>query len=139
VGTAGGGLARLSDQPFTVFSKREGMGSNLIWSVAESRSGGVWAGTSDGVSRIDAVGRAAARVSSELDGKPTWPLYEDSRGDLWACTEPGSLYRFPKGNLRSPHRRTWDLAARCRTIAETRDGAIWIGTEKGAADCLVAS
>ncbi len=131
VGTAGGGLARLSDQPFTVFSKREGMASNLIWSVAESRSGGVWVGTADGVSRIDGVGRAAARVSSELDGKLAWPLYEDSRGDLWVCAEPNSLHRFPNGNLRSADRRSWNLPARCRTIAEARDGAIWIGTDKG--------
>jgi signal transduction histidine kinase/ligand-binding sensor domain-containing protein/CheY-like chemotaxis protein len=131
VGTAGGGLARLSDQPFTVFSKREGMGSNLIWSMAESRSGGVWVGTADGVSRIDGISRAAARVSSELDGKPAWPVYEDSRGDLWVCAESTSLFRFPNGNLRSPHRRRWDLTARCRTIAEARDGAIWIGTYNG--------
>jgi signal transduction histidine kinase/ligand-binding sensor domain-containing protein/CheY-like chemotaxis protein len=131
VGTAGGGLARLSDQPFTVFSKREGMTSNLIWSVAESRSGGVWVGTADGVSRIDGVGRAAARISSELDGKAAWPLFEDSRGDLWACTESKSLHRFPNGNLRSPRRQSWDLQGRCRTIAETPDGAIWIGTGKG--------
>jgi signal transduction histidine kinase/ligand-binding sensor domain-containing protein/DNA-binding response OmpR family regulator len=131
VGTAGGGLARLSDQPFTVFSKREGMGSNLIWSVAESRSGGVWAGTADGVSRIEGAGRAAARVSSELDGKPAWPLHEDSRGDLWVCTEANRLHRFPNGNLRSPHRRSWNLPTRCRTIAEAGDGAIWIGTDKG--------
>jgi signal transduction histidine kinase/ligand-binding sensor domain-containing protein/DNA-binding response OmpR family regulator len=131
VGTAGGGLARLSDQPFTVFSKREGMASNLIWSLAESRSGGVWVGTADGVSRIDGAGRVAARVSSELDGAPAWPLLEDSRGDLWVCTESKSLHRFPNGNLRSTHRRSWDLPARCRTIAEARDGAIWIGTDKG--------
>ncbi len=131
VGTAGGGLARLSDQPFTVFSKREGMTSNLVWSVAGSRSGGVWVGTADGISRIEGVGRAAARVSSELDGMQAWPLFEDSRGDLWACTQPKSLHRFPSGNPRSPQRRSWDLAVRCRTIAETRDGAIWIGTDKG--------
>ncbi|HMC58645.1 MAG TPA: two-component regulator propeller domain-containing protein, partial [Candidatus Solibacter sp.] len=131
VGTAGGGLARISDQPFTVFGKREGMSSNLISSVAGSRSGGVWVGTADGISRIEGVGRAAARVSSELDGKPAWPVYEDSRADLWVCAEPSSLYRFPNGNLRSPHRRSWDLHARCRTIAEASDGAIWIGTVKG--------
>jgi signal transduction histidine kinase/ligand-binding sensor domain-containing protein/DNA-binding response OmpR family regulator len=131
LGTAGGGLARLSDQPFTVFSKREGMTSNLIWSVAERRSGGVWVGTADGVSRIDGIGRTAERVSSELDGKLAWPLYEDSRGDLWVCAEPKSLHRFPHGNPRSPYRRSWDLEARCRTIGEARDGSVWVGTDRG--------
>jgi signal transduction histidine kinase/CheY-like chemotaxis protein len=130
LGTGGGGLVRLSDQPFTVFTRRDGLPSNLVWSVAPSRRGGVWVGTGSGVARLSAGGGASNSVSA-FPGSMAWPVYEDTRGDLWVCTESKLAYRFHQGDLSAKAPAQWELAARCRAIAEDSDGTMWFGTDRG--------
>jgi len=130
LGTAGGGLVRVSDQPFTMFTQREGLTSNVVWSVAASRSGGVWVGTASGINKLTPANGSVAAVAG-LPGAPVFPVYEDRGGDVWACTEANLVYRFLQGNLTAPSREHWALAGRCRAVAESPDGAVWLGTDRG--------
>ncbi|MFN0100736.1 MAG: two-component regulator propeller domain-containing protein [Bryobacteraceae bacterium] len=130
-GTAGGGLVRISDHATAFYTRRDGLSSNLIWSVAGSRSGGIWVGTADGVARFQQMRADGAAPLVGLRGRLAGPVHEDIRGDLWVCTDDQFLHQFPRGDLASPQHRQLQLGSRCKTIAEDRDGALWIGNASG--------
>jgi signal transduction histidine kinase/CheY-like chemotaxis protein len=60
-----------------------------------------------------------------------WPVFRDSRGDVWAGCESRMLYFFRGGALRDSARRRWELRGNIRAIAEDRRGAVWVGTNGG--------
>lgn len=59
MGTLGGGLCRFdpSDETFTVYTVGDGLPSNTVYAVTESRSGHLWLSTNNGLSCLDAERR----------------------------------------------------------------------------------
>ncbi len=124
-GTTAAGLHQLKPALFDVYTML-GRGSNNIYSVARSRSGGVWAGSwSEGMSRIHSDGTAT--LFPHAGGVPPWAtsVLEDSRGRVWIAAVPCSL----------PTVRCKPLAglpnAQIYATHEDDDGTVWIGTSFG--------
>jgi ligand-binding sensor domain-containing protein len=129
---AGGafGIARLAGDRFEPWRVSDGFPAG-VYSLAADAEGGLWAGTAKGLARVRgrdvrlwtdaAVGAspAVARV-----------LYPDHDGNLWLGTESG-LIRFRDGQFLHHGTAEGLSSDRILSIAEDREGSLWIGTSDG--------
>ncbi len=162
IGTGGGGLNRLD----AVVDDRLGdgaagsrfiryrhdpedpasLGSDLILSIYEDRSGTLWIGTADGLDRFDGL---AAGTFSHYRHDPedprslgfdiVRPIIQDRAGALWIGGAGGLDRLDPATGVFSHHRHDPDVPASLShdvtlAIHEDRSGSLWIGTWGGGLD-----
>jgi len=129
IGTDGGGLVRYRDRAFRSYQPSDGLTNGFIRSIYEDRQGTLWVGTDDGLFRLSS--NRLIRVDGTL-GIPSLAvhaIYEDREGRLWVggstviTIRNGAVREYSLGKDRS--------ATRVKSILQTRDGAIWIGTVSG--------
>ena len=146
VGTASGGVCRLSHEKVTSYTTREGLpDQNVVW-VTESHDGRIYASTDGGIVEI------SAGIGAEPTGGRALPLREsltplflganrrlrqDRRGDWWVGTSNG-LYRFSGPGLQLRHGRRMVAADGLPAINvangtgfEDSDGTLWFGMDDG--------
>jgi len=92
----GGGLARwLGNWEWEAWTKKQGLPSDLIWSIRRDRKGALWVGTSLGLARLEGRGLLRTWTKSEgLGGDNVRWLGETSDGAIWAVMKPGSVARI---------------------------------------------
>jgi len=133
LGMEGSGLIHLQSGVFQSFGLKDGLTDAFVRAITQDRAGNIWIGTNNGLFRIRA-GDPALHVD-RLDNTAAVPalavnsFHEDSRGRLWlggsrlATFSSGVLhtYRLPGDPVRN----------RVKSIAETSDGVVWVGTVSG--------
>jgi ligand-binding sensor domain-containing protein/signal transduction histidine kinase len=128
IGTEGGGVVRYRSGTFRRFSNEEGLSNSFVRSILEDRRGQFWVGTDDGLFRF-----AGDRLS-RVDGRAGMPavavhaIREDSRGRLWVGGS--SLLMLDNGHT-VEYRLDGGSSARVKSILQTRDGVLWVGTVSG--------
>ncbi|MGO8935373.1 MAG: two-component regulator propeller domain-containing protein [Terracidiphilus sp.] len=129
IGTEGGGLVRYSAGRFQVFGAQDGLSDGFVRALLEDRQGTIWVGTDNGLLRF--AGGRFKRVDG-LDGRPAIAVHaiaEDHLGRLWVG---GSrLLCFDHDELREYHLPGVSSQNRVKSILETTDGTIWVGTVSG--------
>src|SRR5258706_9732613 len=113
---------------------RPGPGSDpCVFALAQDSAGVVWAGTyGGGLTRIE--NGKAQRVGGlgVLRDSTILALYTDRRGTLWVGTGVGGLAEVKDGRVRRVYTTRDGLVNNSvRTITQTRDGTLWIGTLGG--------
>jgi ligand-binding sensor domain-containing protein/signal transduction histidine kinase len=128
-GTEGGGLFRLSGGKFRAFGSAEGLTNGFVRVIFEDRSRNLWVGTDDGLFRLE--GERLWRVD-QRNGIPkvaVHSIWQDRQGRILAG---GSGLLVLSGARWEYYTSRESLADNSiRTILETRDGAVWIGTITG--------
>jgi diguanylate cyclase (GGDEF)-like protein len=116
-----------------VWETDDGLPSNSVRTMVQTRDGYLWLGTQEGLARFDGVkftvfdkrNTPAIRVSYvEI-------LLEDRSGALWIGTNGGGLNRFAGGRFErftSAEGLGNDVVT---ALYEDRHGALWVGTEGG--------
>jgi ligand-binding sensor domain-containing protein/signal transduction histidine kinase len=129
IGTEGGGLIRYRDGGFRSFSTSDGLTNAFVRSVHEDIQGQIWIGTDDGLFRL-----SGARIE-RVDGTGGTPLiavhaiHEDRRGRLWVG---GSKLLRLEGSSATEYFLEGEASQnRVKSIEETADGTIWVGTVSG--------
>lgn len=129
IGTEGGGLVALRDGRFRLYSATDGLTDGFVRALDEDRSGSLWVATDNGLFRL--VGDRLER----MDNRPAMPagafhgVLEDRRGRLWAGA--AHLYAIINGEPREFALDGTDSQNRVKSILETDDGSIWVGTVSG--------
>jgi ligand-binding sensor domain-containing protein len=129
VGTEGGGLLRYSGGKFRAFGPAEGLTNGFVRVIYEDRTGTLWVGTDDGLYRLE--GERLSRVD-QRGGIPhvaVHSIWQDREGRLLVG---GSGLLILSGD-RAEYYTSQEAGAdnSIRTIRQTRDGAVWIGTIAG--------
>ena len=97
-----GGLVLIKDmQIVKIYSKKDGLASDLIWSLLPAHEGGMWVGSTAGLQRLDdGKIQETFSVREQLAGNTVLSLSYDSEGNLWVGTGDGisrlPLAAFPK-------------------------------------------
>jgi ligand-binding sensor domain-containing protein/signal transduction histidine kinase len=130
-GTEGGGLVRLRGGVAKVFGSREGLTDPFVRKVFEDSRGRVWVGTDDGLLVVE--GDRLRRVDvGAIAPLAVHAITEDHEGRIWAggsrliSLEPGGAereYALPGAYSQN----------RVKSLLETRDGRMWVGTVGGLA------
>lgn len=128
IGTEGGGLISYKDGLFRAWSKTDGLTNGYIRALREHHNGDLWIGTDDGLFRMR---RATIQRIDGRDGVPLssiHAIYEDREHRLWAGGFHLLLFDNGKSNeLLLPGGLTDNI----KSIVETRDGTVWVGTVSG--------
>ncbi len=89
-GTWGGGVARFDGNTWTNFTTKDGLGGDIVYSVAREPSSGVmWFGTSGGLSRYDGKSWTTLHKQDGLLDDNVYSIAAMANGDVWAGTRGG--------------------------------------------------
>ncbi len=129
-GTWGHGLSRLADGVIKNFSREEGY-PGFALPVLEDRSGRFWIGlyTGGGGAQECTLPDLSCfwPASLPFGGRGVFAIYEDVAGDIWFGTAAGVFRNGPTGWARLEE-KDGAPSAPVRAFRETRDGALWMGT-----------
>ncbi len=126
-------VARFEDGRWHVFSDGNGFSQDTNTAILGDREGSVWLGLSGrGLRKWLGYGAWESwTVANGLRNNVVWAILRDHTGRLWVCDEHGITYMQP-GTTTLHH---WNFAGiepeLTRSIAESKDGWIWVGTAAG--------
>jgi len=129
IGMEGGGLIRYRGGVFRAFGASDGLTNSFVRSVLEDRSGKIWVGTDSGLFLL--TGERLDRVDDKggIPALAIHALYEDRRGGIWVG---GSrLLRLDGGSFVEHQLVGLASQNRVKSIVETNDGTVWVGTVSG--------
>ena len=130
IGTVGGGLVRFSNGRFEIFAKKDGLLSDHIWSIAQSRrNDAIWIGTyGGGLSRLFNGRLQTFTTANGLANDIVRAVFVDSRDRVWVGTNGGGLDLIENGRIRNFNTSNGLASNFIYSIGEDRQGVIWIGT-----------
>lgn len=125
----GSGLVRLQHSKFIHFGASEGLPSENVWAVYESRMSGLWCVTAEGLAQFDGSRFRAYPIPSNIESL-TGAIAEGDNNSLWLGTHAG-VRVFRNGQFaRVPVQATLAGLAPAAILVD-RAGHIWVGTENG--------
>ncbi len=120
VGTGGGGVSRWDGRRWRTWTKQDGLTENYVTSIRQSPDGGMWFGTTQGVSYLDVVTGQWRRIGVEdgLPGPRVNAIVIADDGSIWFGTHEHGICRYD--------------GSRCQVFT-TQDGLADNGVSTGAA------
>src|SRR5262249_29909448 len=125
-GTEGGGLIRYKDGNFRVFSRAEGLTNGFVRVIYEDKGRQLWVGTDFGLFRLQ--NESLIRVDGDI-GARVHTICEDREGRLLVGGRGLLILRGRETTYYTSDESHADNSI--RTIRQTADGALWIGTISG--------
>lgn len=110
---------------FRTFTADDGLAESVVLVLCHARSGHLWLGTPDGISRFDGQQFTNYGVRDGLAGNVVRAILEDRQGTLWVGTDEG-LSRWRDGAWLPPLVELGNRKVRC--LAEDGNGTLWAGT-----------
>lgn len=129
IGTSGAGLVEWRDGSFHTYPTQKGESVAYVRALAQDRSGRLWVATDGGVFWVE--GDHLVRVDTALGVgvSDAHAILQDRIGRVWVG---GShLYAFENGHSREYPLPGNDNRDQVKSLAETADGIIWVGTVSG--------
>ena len=132
VGATCDGLLRYRDGVRRLFTARDGLPPECIWSLLADRNGALWIGTwGGGLARLqDGSVRTFTHRNSGLTHDVVLALFQDRRGVVWIGTL-GGLHAYQDGVFTAYRTADGLVDDDVRFITEDRHGVIWVGTTNG--------
>jgi signal transduction histidine kinase/ligand-binding sensor domain-containing protein len=131
VGYHDGGLVHFSPSGYKQYTRRDGLPSNEIFSIRETRGGELMIGTREGLARGISAGVSehftTFRPADPLGRESVYDSLEDSAGNLWLAL-PQGLAQLVDGKLRIVLSSGPLLNTAFVSLCEGRDGSLWAGT-----------
>ena len=128
-GTDGGGLLRYRKGLFRAYSPSDGLTNGFVRAVYEDREGTLWTGTDDGLFKLSGERFIRTDGNGKIPALAVHDIREDHAGRLWVG---GSrLVMIQEGECREFLLEGYPSATRVKSILETNDGTVWVGTVSG--------
>jgi len=105
---------------------RAGLPDNLVRALCVDGAGNLWAGTNEGLSRLENLASGAPRVDAVRERDWVRCLFEDREGNLWAGTNSG-LSRFRDDRFITYGRDEGLPSDEPIAVHQDRKGRLWVG------------
>ena len=131
LGSVGGGVTRLTDGRFRLYTKQDGLSSDFVRCLLADRAGNLWIGTRGGGLNLFRDERFTAYTTR--DGLPSdqiLTLAEDAHGVVWIGTTKG-LARFEQGRITAYTTREGLPNDRVNAVCVDSASNVWVGTGGG--------
>ena len=129
LGTEGSGLVHMDEHGDRVYAAADGLSNQFVRALMQDHSGRIWIGTDNGLFRIE------GGVLSRIDTAPLAPAFaihsimEDRDSRVWVG---GSQFVvFQKDVMQLVHLPGRDSVNRIKSLLQTSDGEVWVGTVDG--------
>lgn len=113
------------------FRKTDGLADEYITDIFEDRSGTIWIGTRNGLSRLEGDKFKTFSAAENINAKHILTFHEDSHGNLWIGTHGEGLYRFRDGKFNVVTIRDGLYDNLAFRILEDGRGNLWMSGNKG--------
>jgi signal transduction histidine kinase/ligand-binding sensor domain-containing protein len=126
-----GGSSQGKDGRFTTYTALDGLGSDLVGAILQTRDGSLWISTLGGLTQWS---HGSFRNYTEKDGlsnRVITALYEDADGTLWIGTNGGGLNRMRNGKIQAVTQQNADLPASIYSILEDSSSHLWLSSSTG--------
>ncbi|MCK4763638.1 MAG: helix-turn-helix domain-containing protein [Candidatus Aminicenantes bacterium] len=142
IGTYGAGLYFYREENFYQISAGRMLANNFVISITEDKSGDIWVGTNDGLTRIskgagtieDLFAEKNYKSYSRSDGLSSdmiYDVYVDAGNVLWIGTNGGGLNRFEKGKFTVYNSAVGLFSDVVYRVLEDDSGGLWMSGNKG--------
>jgi len=113
----------------------DGLPASTVYALAQSTDGYLWAATEEGFVRFDGTEFATYDKVTvpQIHNNFTLSLLPARDGSIYAATNGGGVVRVSGTGVRAYEIADGLPADSATAVLESRDGTIWIGTEKGLA------
>jgi len=128
-GTDGRGLLRYQHGVFREYSAASGLTNDFVRAVFEDRAGVLWAGTDDGLFRREGDRFVRVDGTGAIPALAVHAIRGDRAGNLWVGGS--TILRIHGAECKEFHLEGQGSVGRVKSILETPDGAIWVGTVSG--------
>jgi ligand-binding sensor domain-containing protein/signal transduction histidine kinase/CheY-like chemotaxis protein/HPt (histidine-containing phosphotransfer) domain-containing protein len=131
VGSSAVGLLRLREGKFITTGEPEGLPSDMTWTIAPRKSGGLWVGSNLGLGSY--VGGRYQQIPGPRghENIKVRSVVEDRQGALWVGTLGAGIFRLDQRGMKLFDRQTGLSGNSVTALMEDRLGRIWVGTEEG--------
>lgn len=130
IGFLFGGIGYLKDGHLRVYTQEDGLPLGSVWAIAQDSDGTVWAGTSEGLARLD--GSEWHRVDQNLhypaSATSVVEVFFDTDRTLWVACQ-SRLFFLPRG-AQSFEEFSAHLTGLIR-LSESPSGWVWAADEAG--------
>jgi ligand-binding sensor domain-containing protein/signal transduction histidine kinase len=131
VGTEGG-LARLKDHEWKVYTTEDGLSADVVRAIAEEPQGPLWIGTvGGGLNRLAHGEFTSFHKQHGMPSEDVSSLYLDSDGVLWIGTFGSGLARLEDGEWTHYTTRDGLLSNSIGPMIEDGEQHLWIGSTAG--------
>jgi signal transduction histidine kinase/ligand-binding sensor domain-containing protein len=128
-GTDGGGVFSYKDGLFRSYAESEGLDDLHVRVVYQDHTGTIWAGTDAGLFRLDSDHFTQIDGHGNIPSLAVHSIREDHTGRLWVGGS--KLLMIDGDNCREFTLSGGPSASRVKSIYETSDGTVWVGTVAG--------
>lgn len=130
----GFGLNRFDGVRFKQYYEDDGLPDSRINAIIEDDNSTLWLGTNSGVAIMQEDSIRVPEYLSELEEYVIHSIFQDSDENIWISTQENGVWRLNQNReLRNITEQHGYEGIQGRTVAQTPDGIIWIGTGKGIA------
>jgi signal transduction histidine kinase/ligand-binding sensor domain-containing protein len=132
IGTLGGGVSRFHNGHFTTLSTNEGLTHNLVFTLAQDRTGTLWIGTNGGGVNCYRNGTLTALTTANgLCHNLVRALCEDRAGGMWIGTFGGGVQHYHNGTFTTFTTQHGLADNLVWSLCQDALGTLWIGTFGG--------
>ncbi len=128
-GTDGAGLLRYDHGLFRSYRAAQGLTNEFVRAVFESQDGTLWVGTDDGLFRMEGERLVRVDGTGKIPTVAVHAIRGDRAGNVWVGGS--TVLSIHGSDVREYHLEGDGSASRVKSILETADGAIWVGTVSG--------
>jgi signal transduction histidine kinase/ligand-binding sensor domain-containing protein len=119
-------LMRGADGTLKRYSSSNGLADNFVRALWEDRDGNIWAGTDDGLARMEDGRFVNGPLASSRDREWVRCIFEDSEGNLWVGMN-GGLNRL-RNDLFSMYGTSEGMPSdEPTTVYQDHRGRVWVG------------
>jgi len=130
-GTRSAGVEHFSGNKATRYAVSNGLSFNNVYSLAQDGDGAIWAGTEEGLNRINSSRITQLGRTNGLRHQFITALCVDSRGTLWAGTLGGGLSGWNGSRFVTITSAEGLADDAVQQLVEDDLGHLWIGTRAG--------
>ncbi|WP_269518015.1 hybrid sensor histidine kinase/response regulator [Alteromonas sp. BMJM2] len=139
VGTYKNGIYiyNVRDKTFKHLTQDDGLPHPEIHTIFKARSGNMWVGTGQGVSRWQKGDKSfmafsAVKQDETLLGSIVEDIHQSTNGDIWIATQSGLNRYLPDTNSFKQFNEQEGLPATViRSMSDGEEGKLWLTTNKG--------
>ncbi|HEV8485923.1 MAG TPA: two-component regulator propeller domain-containing protein, partial [Blastocatellia bacterium] len=131
IGTRGGGINLLKSGKLTSYTKRDGLSDDFVTSMCADPAGGLWVGTHGGHIARFVDGKFTSYPPKQNPAYDVRSLLVDRDGRLQAGTYGDGLSMLKDGRVTVCDDKPALRGTLIRSLVESRDGSVWVGTDRG--------
>ncbi len=134
-GTSFDGVYKINTATFKAehITQDNGLSSNVVYSIAEDKTGCVWIGTRNGASRYYSQTGQLKNFGNEegLGGNHIYKIFNDSKQTIWFAALGGNLTSYDGKAFKTYDEKQGLKHRFILSIAEDKTGNLWIGAYGG--------